>query len=60
MPLPLADRKARLAALLERSEDTIRYQIGQGPEFRRHACALGLEGIVSKWLDAVYSQLPPS
>jgi bifunctional non-homologous end joining protein LigD len=58
MPLPLADRKARLATLLERSEDAIRFsdhQIGQGPAFHRHACELGLEGIVSKWLDAAYS-----
>jgi len=58
MPLPLADRKARLAALLERRDDAIRYsdhQIGQGPAFHRHACALGLEGIVSKRLEARYS-----
>lgn len=36
MPLPLADRKAGLAALLERREDTIRYsehQVGHGPAF---------------------------
>ena len=58
MPLPLADRKAGLAALLERREDAIRYsehQVGQGPAFHRHACQLGLEGIVSKRLDAPYS-----
>jgi DNA ligase D-like protein (predicted ligase) len=58
MPLPLTDRKARLAALLKRRDDAIRYsdyQIGQGPAFHRHACALGLEGIVSKRLDASYS-----
>ncbi len=58
MPLPLADRKAGLAALLERSEVPIRYsehKIGQGPAFHRYACALGLEGIVSKRLDAGYS-----
>jgi DNA ligase D-like protein (predicted ligase) len=58
MPLPLADRKVRLAALLERRDDAIRYsdhQIGQGPAFHHHACALGLEGIVSKRLDAPYS-----
>jgi hypothetical protein len=51
MPLPLADRKARLAALLEQTDAAIRYsdhQIGLGPAFHRHACALGLEGIVSK------------
>src|SRR5271154_5636237 len=58
MPLPLAERKARLAALLDRREDAIRYsdhQVGQGPVVHRHACTLGLEGIVSKRLDAGYS-----
>jgi bifunctional non-homologous end joining protein LigD len=58
MPLPLAERKARLAALLDSRTDTIRYsdhQVSQGPAFHRHACALGLEGIVSKRLDAGYS-----
>jgi bifunctional non-homologous end joining protein LigD len=58
MPLALVERKAGLAALLERSEEAIRYsehQVGQGPAFYRHACALGLEGIVSKRLDAAYS-----
>jgi DNA ligase D-like protein (predicted ligase) len=58
MPLPLADRKARLAVLLEQTDAAIRYsdhQIGLGPAFHRNACALGLEGIVSKRLDAAYS-----
>jgi DNA ligase D-like protein (predicted ligase) len=58
MPLPLSSRKARLAALLGRRADAIRYsdhQIGQGQAFHRHACQLGLEGIVSKRLDAGYS-----
>jgi bifunctional non-homologous end joining protein LigD len=57
MPLPLADRKARLAILLERSDDAICFsdhQIGQGSAFHRHVCELGLEGIVSKRLDAPY------
>jgi bifunctional non-homologous end joining protein LigD len=52
------DQMAGLAALLERSEVPIRYsehKIGQGPAFHRYACALGLEGIVSKRLDAGYS-----
>ena len=31
------------------------HQVGQGPAFHRHACQLGLEGIVSKRLDAPYS-----
>ena len=58
MLLPLADRKNGLAALLERREDAVRFsehQVGQGPKFHRHACELGLEGIVSKRLDAPYS-----
>jgi DNA ligase D-like protein (predicted ligase) len=58
MPLPLSSRKARLAVLLERRADAIRYsdhQIGHGQAFHRHACKLGLEGIVSKRLDAGYS-----
>jgi bifunctional non-homologous end joining protein LigD len=57
MPLPLIDRKSELATLLERSEEAIRlsdHQIGQGPAFHQHACALGLEGVVSKRLDAPY------
>jgi ATP-dependent DNA ligase len=58
MPLPLADRKARLAVLLEQTDAAIRYsdhQIDLGPAFHRHACALGLEDVVSKRLDAAYS-----
>jgi bifunctional non-homologous end joining protein LigD len=57
MPLPLSSLKARLAALLERPADAVRYsdhQIGHGQAFHRHACELGLEGIVSKQLDAGY------
>jgi ATP-dependent DNA ligase len=57
MPLPLMERKSELATLLERRKDEIRFsdhQIGQGPAFHQHACALGLEGIVSKRLDAPY------
>jgi len=58
MSLPLTDRKAGLAALLERGEVSIRYsehKVGQGPSFHRHACKLRLEGIVSKRLDAAYT-----
>ena len=49
--LPLVDRKARLASLLEGAPDSLRYndhQIGHGREFHRLACQHGLEGIVSK------------
>jgi bifunctional non-homologous end joining protein LigD len=55
MPLPLTDRKARLEAFLERREDAIRcseHQVGQDPAFHRHACELGLEGAVTKRVDA--------
>jgi DNA ligase D-like protein (predicted ligase) len=58
MRLPLSDRKTELAQLLDHRHDAIRYsdhQIGQGPAFLPHACALGVEGIVSKRLDAPYS-----
>jgi DNA ligase D-like protein (predicted ligase) len=58
MGLSLADRKASLAELLDHRDDAIRYsdhQVGQGPAFHRNACALGVEGIVSKRLDAPYS-----
>ena len=58
MPLPLADRKAGLAVLLEQTgarDPLQRPPDRSGPAFHRHACALGLEGIVSKRLDARYS-----
>jgi DNA ligase D-like protein (predicted ligase) len=58
MRLPLSDRKAELAKLFDHRDDAIRYsdhQIGQGATFLRHACALGVEGIVSKRLGAPYS-----
>ena len=54
----LGPPRASVAALLGRREDAIRHsehQIGQGPAFHRHACKLGLEGIVSKRLDAACS-----
>jgi bifunctional non-homologous end joining protein LigD len=50
-PLPLVDRKARLASLLQSTPGCLRYndhQIGHGPAFHRAACEHGLEGIVSK------------
>ena len=58
MRLPLADRKARLAALFDRATDAIRssdHQVDQCPAFHRHACELGLEGIASKRLEVGYS-----
>jgi bifunctional non-homologous end joining protein LigD len=58
MPLPLADRKQRLQRLVEKAGAPIRYcdhQVGLGPQFYQSACKLGLEGVVSKRLDAPYA-----
>jgi bifunctional non-homologous end joining protein LigD len=57
-PLPLTERKARLAALLANAGSPLQYsdhQVGRGPEFHEQACKLGLEGIVSKRADAPYT-----
>ena len=54
---PLLERKERLAALLVQARSPLQYsdhQIGQGPAFYEKACALGVEGIVSKRADAPY------
>ena len=48
--LPWQERRARLGTTL-RARSAIRlveHLDGDGPEIYRHACALGLEGIVSK------------
>jgi bifunctional non-homologous end joining protein LigD len=56
--LPLVERKAELKRLVGKSRDgTIRYSDDfeeSGPKMLRHACELGLEGIVSKRKDAPY------
>jgi len=55
-PLPLEERKKRLAAIAPR-RGSIRYvehEAGAGPEIHRAACARGLEGIVSKLRNAPY------
>ena len=57
MSAPLAGRKQRLQQLLEGHERPIRYcdhQVGLGPRFYQSVCKLGLEGVVSKRLDAPY------
>src|SRR5260370_27691952 len=57
-PRPLIERKARLTALLSDARSPLHYcdhQIGHGREFHAQACALGLEGIVSKRADAPYT-----
>jgi bifunctional non-homologous end joining protein LigD len=55
--LPLVERKASLAALLEMPPAGIAYsdhEGGDGEAFRRAACKHGLEGVVSKRLDRPY------
>jgi bifunctional non-homologous end joining protein LigD len=60
-PLPLGKRKARLARLLARVPPGIEFNAhtdGDGATVFRHACAMGLEGIVSKRLSAPYRSGP--
>jgi DNA ligase D-like protein (predicted ligase) len=55
---PLIDRKTRLAALLSNVNSRLHYcdhQIGRGLEFHKQACAMSLEGIVSKRAHAPYT-----
>jgi DNA ligase D-like protein (predicted ligase) len=55
---PLEERKERLSALLLQARSPLQYsdyQAGRGREFYEHACALKLEGIVSKRADAPYA-----
>jgi DNA ligase D-like protein (predicted ligase) len=54
---PLTDRKVLLAGLLERASSSPHYsdhQTGLGPVFYEKACALTVEGIVSKRADGAY------
>ncbi len=54
---PLTLRKRRLAALLPADGSPLHYSdhvIGQGPAFYDKACAMHVEGIVSKSIDAPY------
>jgi bifunctional non-homologous end joining protein LigD len=56
-PRPLGERKARLAKLLGRKTGGILFNEHtdeDGATVFRHACKLGLEGIVSKRLTAPY------
>ena len=56
--LPLQERKERLRALLSGVPSPLQFsdhQIRQGPAFYSHACALKVEGIVSKRADAPYA-----
>ena len=56
--LPLTMRKTNLARLLARRVDGIHlapFEQGEiGPELFRHACLMGLEGLVSKLRDRPY------
>lgn len=55
--LPLTRRKGALAELLDRQPDPVRFSESltePGPTLLRHACKLGLEGIISKVADAPY------
>src|SRR6478609_10942831 len=56
--LPLSMRKTNLARLLSRRVDGIflsDFEQGEiGPELFRHACLMGLEGLVSKLKDRSY------
>src|SRR5947209_4093221 len=57
-PRPLQERKDRLAALLSKVSSPLHYtdhQIGHGRAFHEKACAMALEGIVSKRADAAYA-----
>jgi ATP-dependent DNA ligase len=52
---PLSERKARLAALLASVSSPLHYcdhQVGHGRTFHEKACAMALQGIVSKRADA--------
>jgi bifunctional non-homologous end joining protein LigD len=60
-PLPLVDRKAKLAKLLARAPAGIvfnEHTEEDGATVFRHACKLGLESIVSKRLTAPYRSGP--
>ena len=53
--LPRIKRKARLKTLLADAPSCLQYtdhQLGRGPAFHRPACEHGLEGIVSKRVNA--------
>ena len=55
---PLNERKERLRALLSQARSPLQYsdyQAGRGRDFYEHACALKLEGIISKRADAPYA-----
>ena len=60
--LPLIERKRRLVKLIGKSQRRairlVEHLTGDGPTVFNHACRMGLEGIVSKRLDAPYRSGP--
>ena len=55
--LPLTERKAKLAAILPKKSDRIRYSdhiVGSGEKLLNQFCAAGLEGVISKLATAKY------
>jgi bifunctional non-homologous end joining protein LigD len=52
--LPLSMRKTNLARLLARRVDAPFEQGEIGPDLFRHACLMGLEGLVSKHRESLY------
>jgi bifunctional non-homologous end joining protein LigD len=59
--MPLSERRAKLARLLARASTGIvfnEHTDEEGAVVFRHACKLGLEGIVSKRLTAPYHSGP--
>ena len=56
--LPLIEHKRRLAKMLgkakRRSIQFVEHLTGDGPTVFRHVCQMGLEGIVSKRVNAPY------
>jgi bifunctional non-homologous end joining protein LigD len=56
-PLPLEERRGRLRKVLRGAGEALRFSEhleGAGEAIFRHACSLGLEGIVSKRRDSRY------
>ena len=61
--LPLIERKRRLARLVgntknRRAIQYVEHLKGNGASVLDYVCRLGLEGIVSKWVDAPYRSGP--
>jgi DNA ligase D-like protein (predicted ligase) len=57
-PRPLIERKERLGALLANAGSCLHFSehvVGQGPAFYEKACAMRVEGVVSKRIEAPYT-----